>query len=374
MELYDAHLNWANRPADERFASLQDLHKAVSERDKRSSDEVVDLRGASFTVRENRVTMDANKTHYPMTYWSSGQAFQRLGVPREMLKKLDANVASSVLNNRLHKLLNEEEGEAEAPVLLSRTNGAKSDQVIRAWHGDRYGTHDDRIWDSDVTKLLVDELPDGWRNPVAYDAGEWGAPLVPSGLYASDRDLFAFLIDGGDQLDLGGRDQFHNGFFISNSEVGARRFMITRFKFRVVCGNNIVWGAEDVTAVALRHTKKARQRADEFLVNFLRGLETSASDSAFAAAVKRAKEMTFALTSVKHQDAAIESAMKKGFTKNDAVDALTAIRDEEPGAKGSYWDWLQGFTSVARRQPHTNDRVKLELKASRAFLPVGASK
>ena len=48
--LMQAHRQWANRPADERFRTLADMHKATVARQKSSTEATVDLRTARFTM------------------------------------------------------------------------------------------------------------------------------------------------------------------------------------------------------------------------------------------------------------------------------------------------------------------------------------
>src|SRR4030095_12104206 len=63
-----------------------------------------------------------------------------------------------------------------------------------------------------------------------------------AGLYASDRDVFMFMIDGGSLLDAGPRAKLNRGFIVKNSEVGAGKMDLWTFIFNTVCGNNIIWG------------------------------------------------------------------------------------------------------------------------------------
>jgi hypothetical protein len=42
--------------------------------------------------------------------------------------------------------------------------------------------------------------------------------------------------------------------------VGAASFGLMTFLFRAVCGNHIVWGAEDVKALKIRHNGLAPER------------------------------------------------------------------------------------------------------------------
>ena len=59
---------------------------------------------------------------------------------------------------------------------------------------------------------------------------------------------------------------------------------------------------------------------------------------------------------------------KSQFTQAQVVDALDAMLREEKGVTGSNYDWLAGFTAVARELPNADDRSALEMKASALLL------
>src|SRR5215472_15191203 len=100
---------------------------------------------------------------------------------------------------------------------------------LRAVNGPNYG----RVWDADIVDLLVDRFGDGitgqWRVP-----GEFGQRVTVkkdnTTLFASDRDMFVFLADEDNRIEIPGRrtlatgtalnGSFARGFFVGNSEVG----------------------------------------------------------------------------------------------------------------------------------------------------------
>ena len=77
-----------------------------------------------------------------------------------------------------------------------------------------------------------------------------------AGLYASDRDVFMFLIDEDHPIEVR-NERLSRGLFIWNSEVGKSSFGLTTFLYRYVCGNHIVWGAENVKEIRIRHSLNA---------------------------------------------------------------------------------------------------------------------
>jgi hypothetical protein len=368
-----ANRQWAERPADERFQSLSDMHTAIATRDAMSQDDKIRMASTSLHVN-GEISLVGDRSTARFTHWSAGQMLSRLGVPRDLLAKLSPEVATSVLMDRLPSALREGTIDPRQRMLLQHPSG-DGPSVIRAFHGNRY----ERLWDKSVTSMLMEYLPPGWRNPVAFEGGKWGAKLVPSGLYAGDRDMFAIFIDGGDWKDQPGSfdvdgDAFHRGFMTWNSEVGAQSFGFMPFNFRVICGNNIIWGAENVQVFKARHAGGAH---DIFrgLRRFLTTLNENTNADSFVLAVRDAKDtiavsLKGASTSMGRERILTEAFGKfKGkFTQTVITDSLDAILREEKGATGTRWDWLQGFTSVARSTVNADERTKIETTASKLLL------
>src|SRR5204862_718616 len=77
--------------------------------------------------------------------------------------------------------------------------------------------------------------------------------------YASDRDVFIFLVDPNNPVEVDG-EVLYRGFYTWNSEVGSAVFGLTTFLYRYVCDNRIIWGATDVKELRIRHTGGAPER------------------------------------------------------------------------------------------------------------------
>jgi hypothetical protein len=371
--LTQANAQWATRPTDERFRTVAMLHDSVNKRTRQSTEGRLKMDEVSLAVRDSAVYVEGKRGgSAALTHWSLGQLCQRLGVPRDLLPKLDASTAAAVLNDRLPKSLKSGDVDAKQRVLLSEDDDLR--RTLRALHGETY----DRLWDSQVTATLMEYLPPGWRNPVAYAGGRFGAALEPSGLYAGDRDMFAFLIDGGDwrpdQPDAGSFDvdgeRFNRGFFVWNSEVGAKSFGWTSFMFDVVCGNHYVWGAREVETFRARHAARGATRGLHAFRRYLTVLNDDSTVDGFRAAVRAAKsEVAVPVTASKSEtlDAAF-AKFKGSFTQSQVTLALDAMLREERGVTGTRYDWLAGFTAVAREYANADERSALEAQASKVLL------
>ena len=84
-------------------------------------------------------------------------------------------------------------------------------------------------------------------------------------LYASDRDVFLFLVDDLNPIEAGrlpdgSPDLYFRGFYCWNSEVGAKTLGMASFYLRAVCQNRKLWGVEDFEEITIRHSKYAASR------------------------------------------------------------------------------------------------------------------
>ena len=81
-------------------------------------------------------------------------------------------------------------------------------------------------------------------------------------LYASDRDVFLFLVDDTNPIEAGrlpdgSPDLYFRGFYCWNSEVGSKTLGIASFYLRAVCMNRNLWGVENFEEITIRHSKFA---------------------------------------------------------------------------------------------------------------------
>lgn len=84
-------------------------------------------------------------------------------------------------------------------------------------------------------------------------------------LYASDRDVFIFLVDDLNPIEAGTLpsgepDLYFRGFYAWNSEVGSTTLGVATFYLRAVCMNRNLWGVENLQEIRIRHSKFAARR------------------------------------------------------------------------------------------------------------------
>ncbi len=357
---------WFSRPDDERFLSLQELYAAVRARADRATARTVDSRAIRVEARRDdaeRLTLIVPGRDTPVapTHWSFGQICSLVGAPSSYLRDLPAplagvNLQHGLLSHRteLMKTLEAEDGRVE----------------LRAVTGPDYG----RIWDHELVAAVMKIAGNGtgdtrWKVPGVLD---WATmthnPFVDvtketTTLYASDRDVFLFLVDDthpieAGRLPNGDPDLYFRGFYCWNSEVGSKTLGIASFYLRAVCMNRNLWGVEGFEEITIRHSKFAAQRfaheAAPALTNF-----AQSSPAPFIAGVKAARE-----TIVARNDEERESFLRKrGFSKAETAKVIASVLDEEGRPPESIFDFVQGITAIARAKPHQDSRLELEGKA-----------
>ena len=351
--LYSASREWANRPADQRFETLDALYAAVHDRRlrSRSSDIPLDTIEAKVSPSGQDITFSHGLKAVSPTHWSFGQMASWIKAPAEYLRRLPAPLAVENINHGIktapHDALK------FMTVVDPLGNGNNRLQAVTSV---KYG----RIFDADVAQCAKDiQVRTGGKffNPKAYNPKTGG--ISPSGLYASDRDIFIFMIDGGSLLDCGPRAQLNRGFFMWNSETGARTFGLTTFLFNVVCGNHIVWGAQDVKELRIRHTGNGPYRFASDAAPALLAY-SNASAAPLISSVKKAQDFLLPVG----REEVIAWLQDRKFTKSEAAESYDTAMKEEGDCR-TLWQAIQGITAYARGFDFVDSRTDLESRAGK---------
>lgn len=347
MNIMTASAQWASRPRDQRFENLSDLRAAVATRRNLSRSVDLDLTRINAEQKGETFVLNSGITPCEPSHWALGQFASLLHAPSSYLRTLSPRLLVDCVNEGIAKQPRED----VKFMTIAREEGPN---VLQAVTSTTYG----RIWDADVVDAvgrIVERSGGKFHNPLAYDMATGAAR--PSGLYASDRDVFAFMIDGGSLLEVGPRAQLNRGFIVWNSEVGARTFGLTTFLFNVVCGNHIIWGAQDVNQLVIRHTAGGPARFDSLAAPAL--LEF-ANRSAAAETETIRKAMDRLLP--KEDEDLIKLVSPFKITRSDLREAASAARKEE-GDFRTLWHLVQGLTAYARGFDYVDARMDLERRA-----------
>lgn len=367
MELYQAHKQWASRPADQRFETLAALRDSVAARRNLSRSVDVNITKAEVKAIDDTITINGTLTPCEPSHWSFGQLCSWVKVngvtaPANYLRQLPPALIAENLN---HGLKAAEKSELKF-MTISRPDDPQELNTLQAVTSPTYG----RIWDADVcdgVARLVEKSNGRWYNPKAYVPGS--NEVKPSGLYASDHDVFIFMIDGGSLLDAGPRAQLNRGFIAWNSETGAKTFGLMTFLFNKVCGNHIIWGASDVNELVIRHTQNGPARFESQAAPALLAY-ADASAAPLLSTLKKAQDMLIPMTlpvgatDTAKEDAIISWARTKGkFSKAELKEAIAYARREEGDCR-TLWQLVQGGTAYARGFEFVDARTETETRFS----------
>jgi hypothetical protein len=247
------------------------------------------------------------------------------------------------------------EKEAGEVGLLLHRNGSMN---VRAATGPNYG----RIWNADIVDNLVARFGDGvtgqWRVP-----GEFGKHVdvtrANTTLYAGDRDMFVFLCDERNRIELPNRRDgksggLARGFFMWNSEVGAATFGLATFLFDFVCQNRIVWGAEQYAEVKIRHTAGAPDKYIDAMVPALNAY-ANASSRSITDAINHARQARLS-----GSDGTLDKFLSERFGARMSATLQQVHVIEEGRPIENLWDVTTAVTAQARAIAYQDERVALE--------------
>lgn len=378
MELFKAHKQWAERPDDERFWNLTELHQATKAYAGQAIEKPFFYKDLTITAngKEDVLVTGRSGIPVPLTNWGYTQLCARAGAPASYLRKLPAQVAADALNYGLQKRA--DASDEDGGKMLVHANGS---YVARAFLSNDYS----RIWNHQVANALL-LLPSNWTVPPARPAPtskgtktrpateadvlahsqshalgiKVGDPIAPAGLYASDHDMFAFLVDESKTV-----DNLCRGVMVGNSEVGASSLWFLFFYYDAICGNHIVWGARDVSEMRVRHVGDlAMFRAQKVMeVELNKWANESASDDAAKIASSR--------------------RILLGDTKDDVLSAVYKLRINELskvrieaaydlaaitpryGDPRSVWGMVNGLTELSQQTPYTDERTRIDRAAGK---------
>jgi Domain of unknown function (DUF932) len=362
---------WMARPFDQKFLNLSDLQRHVETRAERCKELRAENKAIELLAPEPTRLEDTHKltlglpdgTEVAPTNWAFGQLAGLAGAPAGYLRTLPSQIVADALNFGMR--------------VTRKTEQLKAfydPESLRAATGPDYG----RIYDHEVVAAVRQVAGNGdgdtrWKVPGIMD---WRtmvynphAPITMESttLFASDRDVFIFLVDDLHPIVIGktknGEDDIvFRGFYITQSEVGSSALKLAVFYLRGICMNRILWGVEGFEEMTIRHTKSAPARFVEQARPALEAFSTG-SVTTFTEGVEKAKAAIVA----KDEEEAIEFLRERSFSRKRAVDMLTQFHDDEGKPARSAWDIAQAITANARDIPFQDERFAAEQIAGRVL-------
>lgn len=368
--------NWYSRPDDQKFLTLDDMlaYKKVDAQRMTSRtvdthkihiigdyDEANPSRGDIRIEYRDDNMREHNNTP---TNWSFGQLSQLAGAPSGYLRDLPAPIAAECIEWGLKY----NRGKELIKVYGNQTDGGE----LRAATGPDYG----RIFDWEILepiKQLVDASGGRWKVPGMMTGSRDGMavynPEIPvsmdtTTLFASDRDVFVFLVDDRNPIEVGKLangepDLMFRGFYAWNSETGSKTAGIAAMYLRGVCMNRNLWGVENFHEIKIRHTKFAPDRFAQEARPALQSFANGAT-STFVEGVMAAKAAKIA----KDDDDRLDFLTKRAGLSGRMAKAANARHLAEEGRPvETVWDAAQAITAIARDIPHQDARIEVERKA-----------
>jgi len=367
--------NWANRPDDEKFLSLSSMLEFKTQDTQHLEENLTHVKSLKFAgIHQDNDTQgqivleykdqETNKMRQVTpTHWSFNQLASLAAAPSTYMRDLPAQLAAEcmqwgLMENRSNRFV--------------KTYGQLDSDLgqIRAATGPDYG----RIYDHEVIRKAIDfckyrawKIPGamvGSRDGLAEYNPDLPVTLDTTTLFASDRDCFLFLVDDKNPIEVGklsngDPDMMFRGFYISNSEVGAKSLKLGSMYLRGICMNRCLWGVENFSEVSIRHSKFALSKWYDEAAPALESF-TAGNSQDLINGVQLAKE-----AQVAKSDEDALSFLRKNVGLSESMAKLAAARhlEEEEQPVRSVWDAAQAITAIARDQKHQDTRVDLEKKA-----------
>lgn len=350
MELFKAHNQWVTRPADERFASIKALYTATRNYADSAGEKLIPVSDLRVEAIEGDVQLVGRKNNPALfTHWAFGQLAARVGAPANYLRELPATLACQNLNHGLSKMA---AGEGGVNLLFHKNGGL----LLRAFTSNKYA----RIWNWEVAERLLDLEQKGWlpAMPTINKSSHAAPPL-----YASDHDMFAFVTNRSAVVNEPGNPEgLMRGVIVENSEVGASALKLTRFLYRAMCGNHIIWGASKVMEINVRHIGDARKRWRGYEAELRQYAQQGASgDEAKIAAARKA-----------HLGKTKEEVLDKlfgmrslGLSRKTIEAGFDATIPDLDGMPTTQWGMVQGLTRHSQTMQYADARTDIDRAAGK---------
>ena len=162
VNAFTAHREWATRPPDERFDSVQALYEAA--RTRRIGTEERDIETVDFgtqAVAEDVIALrDPSGRPAALTHWSFEQLATIAGAPPKYLRTLPASIASAAINHGLRR-----QGREQHQLFTDQA----APWTVRAITSPRYA----RVHHDELASRVLDLMAShpAWQLPLGYIAG-----------------------------------------------------------------------------------------------------------------------------------------------------------------------------------------------------------
>jgi len=372
MIITQAAQQWASRPVDERFWTIQEARVAAAHHADNAVETVAKPRDMHVEASGNVVKLvGASGVAADLSHFAFGQLCRSIKAPADYLRRLPATLAARNIDEGLSLL----DDPAKDQQLMFHQDEDRL--MLRSYTSERYS----RIWNWELADRILPYTNNGWCVPPALAATDHdararpataadlvegnrggnqvqvGDMIAPAGVYVSDHDCFFFLVNP--ERSFGEDDRYMRGMIWRNSEVGAGALAGLAFIFDGVCGNHIIWGVQESLEFKLRHIGEIQSRWRQAQLRIRTYSERSTDSEMTVINIAKAFRLG------DDQDAAAKYLYGKkalNLTQTQISDGLDRAKTHEDwyGDPLSAWGFVSGLTEVARDLPHGDKRTQLE--------------
>lgn len=395
-----AHNQWSSRPNDERYWGLADMGEAmriVKQGGRERNAPTKAIRAIPYQFEgcdsPDLCITGSNDVPVSLTHWSSGQLCRYVVAPADYIRDLPPKLASECINHGIRQLNG---GKETASLLINRMSNHSL--MLRSITTQHYS----RLWNSDIINSLTPATENGWMVPPArpvrndprarpatlqdivpgQDAFglsvKVGDLIAPAGCYASEagygQDMFIFMVNPQRVIDLDG-DALMRGFYLENSETGAKAFKVTCFYLESVCGNHIIWGSKHAQSLRLIHKGQNFKNFATQLSGQLRQL-TDSNTTEETKMVAAAKSYMLG----KNREETVENVFNNktfGLSKQVIEASYTIAVEYEHTAKApptSAWGLCHSLSRFSQSLPYADERAKIDVAAGKLLQLAYAAK
>jgi hypothetical protein len=226
------------------------------------------------------------------------------------------------------------------------------------------GTIYERVWQREITeRLLALKAQYGWDVCAPDKTLGGGFDDGKRPLYLSDHDLLAFVASPNHAIaEPGNPDGLLRGVIVENSTVGASKLRLTRFLFRGMCGNHIIWNASGVQEIAVRHVGNVRDSLSLWDAELKSYLDSSATleESKIASAQRRL------IADTRENVLDVLFGLKiPNLTRKALASGIDSVVPAQDGDSRSVWGIVQGLTRYSQTIPYGDTRTALDSAAGK---------
>ncbi len=348
LNLFEAHKQWRERPADERFWTLRELHETTLARREASVASRVSVRDLKFdSIGENVTIVGQHNASVPSN-WAFNQLCKLVDVPAAHYAEMPAQLVAQNLNWAVSR--------APRDTMSMLWANGQTPGITRCFTTTYYH----RLWDSDIIgwlRRMTQDETNGWKRPRAHTDDQY-----PSGIYGGDRNIFVFLVNDENRIDDGSDGGLGRGFFCWNSEVYGLSFGFKAFLYRYVCGNHIVWGAEELFDLRMIHAGNTMSNRAEREFNRVINAYLDAPASEEQKVIDAARVKVIGSTTNDAVKFLIDSPAH--FTRSDANSIVNHAETLGTDPTNLY-NLVNAATNLSQNKKHADARNDMDRKAGR---------